>query len=64
MKYVKIQFTEEEFDEIMRYGIFDIAHEFHEKIMEHIRQKETRKNGNRKQYMCHRLRIKNGICFL
>jgi len=45
MKYVKTQFTEEEFDLIMRYGIFDIAYESHELILNHIRQKENEKNG-------------------
>ncbi len=53
-KFVKIQFSEEEFDEIMQYGLYDIVFVGHEKIMEHIRNKrETRYNGNnnRKQWI-------------
>ena len=50
-KFVKIQFSEEEFDEIMQYGIYDIVFFGHEKIIEEIRnKKETRQNGSRKQY--------------
>ncbi len=53
MKYVKIQFSEEEFDQIMQYGLYDIVYYGHEKIMEKLRQKkETEKNdnGRNKQY--------------
>jgi len=53
MKFVKINFTEEEFDQIMQYGISDIAILTHENIMNIIRNRnESRYYGNntKKQY--------------
>lgn len=49
MKYVKIQFSEDEFDKIMQYGLHDIVYFGHEKIVEFLNKMETRYNG-RKQY--------------
>jgi len=48
MKYVKVQVTEEEFDEVMQYGIFDIAYEARSLIMNKIRQKENNHGTNQK----------------
>ncbi len=48
-KYLKIYFTNEEFDKVVEYGIHKLEYEYHNNILEHINKKETRYNG-RKQY--------------
>lgn len=46
MKYLKLQMTEDEFDAVMSYGIFDIAGEAPELIMNHIRSRQETKNNH------------------
>lgn len=50
MKYLKVQFEEEEFTRIVNCGLQDIAFKAHEPIMKLVEETETKKYGSRKQY--------------
>lgn len=46
MKYLKVQFEEEEFTRIVNCGLQDVAYKSHEWIMNKLEEMETKKYGN------------------